>query len=376
MSSKLRTSCDGCHKAKVKCTAGAVACLRCTMMKKECRYSPALPRVFQKKRVMSSTGSESISSPVVSPSVNHELLRRSTSSQNQSLEPFLDDNLEFIYPNSLHANSTDMQWNSWEAHKNSTNQVSLSGSHSSTFGDTVFSPVPSHLSAASVPSSNNQSPDYNHVPSNSSVDLDSPQPNPKTRCSSWVGSLRDPSNHPVSYVNHARTEQNQQERQQDHEQRCTCLSKLLLAIQGVYKNPTIAIDVALKVNREAVACCWSVIQCSCTSKLGLVIISCGLLELVLNSYQSALETSCGGAEEHLTSSTPRSRPVEVTLGGYGIEKEDQEFFLKELIIRGVRKIDSSLLPAFRPALGLEAQNLNEALVVHLSLKSKAIIGEN
>ena len=107
-----------------------------------------------------------------------------------------------------------------------------------------------------------------------------------------------------------------------------------------------------------------------------MIISCGLLELVLNSYQSALETSCGGAEEHLMSSTPKSRTVEVTLGGYGIEKEDQEFFLQELIIRGVRKIDSSLLPALRPALGLDAQNLHEALVVHLSLKSKAIIGEN
>lgn len=349
------------------------------MMGKECQYSPALPRLSQKKRFMSSNGSVSSSSPAAGPSVNPDNRTRlglSASSQNQSLEPLLDDSLEILYPNSLDVNLLDMQWNSWDAREDPTNQLSLSGSHSSKYGDAIFSPVSSHLSTASVPSTNDQILDYNQDSSSSFVDPDSPQVNPKNRCSSWVGSLTDPSNRLVSYVNHAGTEQNQREPQQSHERGCTCLAKLLPAIQSVHKNQTVAIDVALRINREAVACCWSVIQCSCTSKLGFVIISCGLLELVLNSYQSILDSLCGGADECLMASTLRPHPVEVTLGGFGIEKEDQQFFLKELIKRGIRKIDSSVLPAFRPILGLEAQELHEALVFHLSRKSKAIIGQN
>lgn len=382
MSTRLRASCDACHKAKVRCTAGAGDCLRCQTMGKECQYSPALPRLSQKKRVMSSNVSESSSSPVAGPPVsrdNRMLLRLSTSSRNQSFEPTLDDNLDLHYPDFPNFDLTDMQWNSWEGHEDDpTHQMSLSASHSSRYGDTIFSAVPSLLSAASVPTpcSNDQSPDYRD-PSNSSVDLDSPQANPKNRCNSWVGSLKDPSTQVVSHANHAETEHNQQEHQQDHERSCTCLSKLLLAIQTVHKNPTVAIDKALRVNREAVACCWSVIECSCMSKLELVIISSGLLALVLNFYQSVLESVCGGGadESLMMASTPRPRPVEVTFGGFGIEKEDQKFFLRELITRGVRKIDNHLLPAFRPLLGLEAQNLTDALVSHLSRQSKAIICE-
>lgn len=378
MSLKLRASCDGCHKAKVKCTAGGAECLRCKTMKKECQYSPALPRMSQKKRMVPSNESESNSPPAACPSVNqdnHTLLWPSTSSQSQSPGPFLSDNVEFLCSNSFNVDLTDTRWSSWEVHENPTNQVSLSDSHPSKYGDAVFSPIPSHLSAASVPSSNDQSLDYSQDPSSSSIDLSSPQVDPTNWYSPFVGSLRDPSNHLLRYLDHPKTEQNQHEPQRDGKRGCMCLSKLLLAIQSVHKNPTVAIDVAFRVNREAVDCCWSLIQCSCTNKLGLVIIACGLLELVLNSYRSASKSFCGGEDGCSVASTPKFRPVEVTLGGFGIEKEDQQFFLKELVTRSVRKIDSTLLPAFCPCIGLEAQDLHEALTSHLSHKSKEIIKE-
>lgn len=375
MSFKLRASCDGCHKAKVKCTAGVAGCVRCKTMNKDCLYSPALPRMSQKNRMVPSNESESNSPPAASPSVhqgNHTPLRPSTSSQSQSPGPLLSDNMEFLCSDSLNFDLTDMRWSSWEVHGNPTDQVSVSGSLPS---DAVFSQIPSHLSAASIPSSNDLGPDYSQVPSNSSTDLDSPQVNPTNWCSPLLGSLRDPSTNLVSHVDHPGPDENQQKPQQDHKRGCNCLSKLLLALKIVHKNPTVAVDVAFRANREAVACCWSLINCSCTNKLSLVIIACGLLELVLNSYQSAFESFCGGADECSLASTPKSRPVEVTLGGFGIEKEDQRFFLSELVTRGIRKIESTLLPAFYPAIGLEAHDLHEALISHLSQKSKAIIGE-
>lgn len=378
MSLKLRASCDACHKVKVKCTDGIDDCVRCQSMKKECQYSPALLRLFQKRRLKFSNASEFTSSSRISPvvtQINLALLERTTSFLNRSFEPFLDDNLDLHYPASLNEELTDRHWIFWKARKNFTDLFSLSEPHSIRRDDEGFSAIFSTVSTASIPSSDDQNSDYRDF-LNSFIFLDLPQFNSNNQCSSCVGSFGDLSHHLVSFESHSETERTQKELLKNHEKFCSCLSNLLLAIQNVHKNSAVTIDVVFKINRKAIASCWSVIECSCISKLILLIIFCELLELVLNSYQMALETFCGsGAKEFLmTVSIPQPRPVEITLGGFDIDKDDQRFFLQQLIIRGIRKIDDDLLPAFRFFLGLKTQNLTEVLISHLSCKSKAIMG--
>lgn len=351
--------------------------MRCKMMGKACLRSPALPRMTQKRRINSPHLSESGSSPGTGPFVNQHnpaLHRQSTSTPNQAFEPLLVDNVGLPYHDSSTIDLTDSGWTFREDHNDPICRFPSPGSHSTEYGEVGVSMPPSILSTASVPGSSGQSPDYRDT-LNSATDLELPQATRENLCSPWRGSLRNPSNHSVGYVNHAETEQNRPDFLRGHEQKCTCISKLLLSIQTVHGSSAVAIDVTLKMNREAIASCWSVVECSCTEKLNLIIIACGLLELVLNSYQAALDNICGNSPDVslMMASIPQFHSVEITVGDFGIEKEDRKFFLQELIIRGIRKIDDNLLPAIRPILGSEAQNLIEALVSHLSRKSKDIM---
>lgn len=382
MSSKLRASCDACHKAKVKCTAGVIECLRCRMMGKKCQYSPALPRLSQRKRLNSSNGSDSGSSPAADPSVNQDNLTTvllSAPSHTESLELLTDDIMELIYPSSLDLDLADLQWNNYGSQEDLTNRPLVSEAPNQRC-DAVLSPLPIHLSAVSVPSRRDPSVDCDEGCSNPSNDLGSPHPNQRSQRRLQMGAVKGSSNHPISCGKQVGTEHNQNDPEGDH---ATCLSKLLAAIQNVHMSLTAPIDVVLKVNRDAVTCCLSAMRCSCTRRFNVLIISCGVLELVLNLYQSAVENFCdgggtgsgGSAVENLHGSTPNPPPVQLKLGGLDIEKEDQEHFVRELVTRAICKIDETVLPAFRSAVGTEAQDLAEALVLHLSRKSKLIVGK-
>lgn len=288
--------------------------------------------------------------------------------------------MELIYPTSLGLDLADMQWSNYGPQEDLTNRPSVSEAPSNQRCDAVLSPLPSHLSAVSVPSRRDPSVDCDEGSSHLSNDLGSPHANQRSRRRLHMEAVKGSSNHPISCGNQVGTEQNQNDAEGDH---ATCLSKLLAAIQNVHKSLTAPIDVVLKVNRDAVACCLSAMRCSCTRRFNLLIISCGLLELVLNLYQSAVENFCGdggsgsggSVVENLHRSTPKTPPVQLKLGGLDIEKEEQEFFVRGLVTRAICKIDETVLPAFRSAVATEAQDLVEALVLHLSRKSRIIVGK-
>lgn len=153
---------------------------------------------------------------------------------------------------------------------------------------------------------------------------------------------------------------------------------VLQVIPEVQKNlraNSPALDTTLQVNRDAIATCQNLTKCPYDKDICFRTVACGLIGLVLSSYQAALEHFYDdNIESGQLRSGSKTKKPELTLGGFSIEREDQKTFVKEIVkkeVRKIRELSSAVLVS--GTAGIEEQHLAETMMTYLDRKTQAVI---
>lgn len=370
MPPKLRTSCDACHSAKIKCIATDTGCQRCdhSAVELACKYSPLMPRIYHKKsnRVEKSR----ILQP--EPCSTQAFLRHELHPTAAAPLSTFDQQLDDIGVNA-EANSFF-----WQNLPQSLTRVPQDPNH-----------WPSSIDATST---------------TTSTPLLTNAPTPATAIS--IFSMLPTANQPQD----SNTQDVMHDPSADHSipspegvfarKPCNCFTHLLEAMRcmnayTISRSPKL--DVVLCANRTAAKHCLTSLQCShpfnTVSHHGIsscATIGCGLLDRILTSYQAAVEIFCAGLDgerqigseahgderigeyendEHVCT-TAHTTTVQLRIGSFALERSEQVLWAREIVAREAGKIQETL-----KGFEVEGQGARSVLLTQLMERCKIVIGE-
>ncbi|KAI9795936.1 MAG: hypothetical protein M1833_006584 [Piccolia ochrophora] len=408
---KLRSSCDGCHVAKVKCipTGPQQNCSRCQSHNEPCSYSPSLR--IGKPRGTKHSNTSSTSARARRPSVNagaevessqsssgrsRRVSRASTSGTSQALsDDFgLDDG---------RMEGLDMN-HGWEEGPGPTDRQDFEDHASSdAYGHRQmanFMPTPSKASSGLTTTNSsfdNLRPLWNNQNYFQSNNLTEPYDNDGSMF--WNGGTIEPFSCKQGLALSSLQEQDSacgplyeqattgekgsllgggdstelmrgegvvrlgdEEGQQGDA--CNCLVPLLQAMQipphvtraarGKEDGAALAaFDVLLATNQQAINVCVAMLGCaSCFGSSTSFLLITAVLNQTLALYHSACKVYLARPAASDGEAAPRivPGPLRLTLGAYRIEEEDEGLLKKELVLIELRKVES-LLSRFRDLIG-------------------------
>ena len=317
MSTRLRSSCDACHTAKVRCKKLSTDgdCERCFAADKACRFSPALPRGYQKRYSAASRLGEpmtplSLESEDWSFLFNHDTF-------DQAIGP----------PVVADGNSTQPLASLWP---------------------TSFEPALSFESDETAHGIND------------------PQRPPATVENSPTG-FYDESDSPLF---DAPGVQDASSMPAGSGPACTCLSSIMATTLTIHRRlgrASIPLDAILKGNRDAIFLIRSALACpnTCAKRnMPFHSIACGCLDMVLTSYVTALRASLAPPPSATTGTFPIPEPtcmptgattaacqppVELKFGDFSIGSQDQDFFVRKIFACEISRIEEILTPGMASA---------------------------
>ena len=340
MPQKLRASCDPCHFAKIKCIKNNSGCQRCESTGERCINSPALPRVYQKRRS-----------------------RRSTTDQSQADMPLSDQ-----------ASASD------GFTEKTLHQQSIGSANLLTL--TTEPPVSTAFDSQSFSMSAGEANDicWPFVPDSSMIGNPLHESDPGT-LDLWqsgntpLGTIAPATPMSLTTISQGslaipastaatRSHESQQSRYETPSVNstsddvspkaitCSCLPGLLAAMRdiGPHLNTSAsALDTVLCANRIAAKHCVASLKCEygirSRTDVSCVAIASGLLDRMLASYQSALDTFCASMEggdneddqrdmeegEDHRSTVTTTDPVQVKLGNFTVRKNQQVSWARNIV---------------------------------------------
>ena len=373
MPPRLRTSCDVCHSAKIKCVTTDTGCQRCDSFTEglPCKFSPVLPRIYRSHRKRVEDAQTSRANPPTESSLLDDLYGPDNNTQAVPSQiiyppaPVLASTLDqqdygiganaeenfFLWPYappSLMEKPQDLSvWlNNIEAASPSTSAPALTNGATPTDAVSSTSLLP-HAHRSGATTGQNAS-----------------------HCPSATSSLeRTCAGTP-----------------------CDCFSRLLEAMRSmntctITYNPKL--DVVLCTNRTAAKICLASLQCS--HALGnfahdtadsCLTIACGLLDRILVSYQAALENFCTDSDgerekegkEHGHDNdermTAQTTTVELRFGSFTLERSEQILWAREVVAREAGSILRTL-----KGLEVRSRGIWTVLLPHLLERYETVIDQ-
>ncbi|KAF2706515.1 hypothetical protein K504DRAFT_458920 [Pleomassaria siparia CBS 279.74] len=349
---KLRSSCDVCANAKVKCDRERPVCQRCINTGMKCNYSVS-------RRMGKPPRKDANGNPLPRKSYAKTVDRRSSTLSTPERDSacdmsHLDDQLSGGIPDALQdVNFEASLLNFDPANTNYLNFMSDPNAFGS--NDTFMSSSALLALESSMNFGDNWglidhgTNDLHHVGSTSSESFaypseHSPSPSPTM------------PKHPHSHhPGHAKKE--------------SCSNLASITLQSLHlpqnfcqSNPTSApkaacasIDQVLATNRRAIATFNQLLQCPCSSNSGLVLALSLIVLKVLSCYSaigrsSSARTGTTGSSSSTTPGTPWEDremvlDIPISMGQYQIDAEDEMHLKLQLVINELRKV-SKLIDAF------------------------------
>ena len=377
MPQKLRNSCNPCHFAKTKCIKATNGCQRCESTGEKCEHSPALPRVYQKRRS-----------------------RKSLTDQSQADMPLSGQALEEATKKPSHQQTFG-----------SASPLSLTTEpHVSTaFGKQSFNIAAGESNQFFWPFMPDSSLMGNPLDESSPVDLDLWQSGnippgmiaPATPMTISQGNLTFSAS--TAATKSPKSPKSQQDRPKNPSANsasdevfpeaisCSCFPGLLAAMQDIdshVKTSASALDTVLCANRTAAKHCVTSLKCEygirSRTSISCVAIASGLLDRMLASYKSALESYCadleGGDDEddqsEMEEDEDHTRPIImddpmlVKLGKFTVEKSEQVLWVRNIVAREIAKIQDGV-----NGCTIDGPNARRTLIEHVSRRCSVMIGE-
>lgn len=318
MSHKLRSSCDACNQAKVKCTKTRPMCARCAKHgDSDCVYGISLRAGKRRSHGVADMTSKSVeASPVNTPDENDWSF---DPSDLMTLEPEL---------------------------------------YSTLFG--YDTPPPSH-DAFSM----NDGPYQQALPDPSIGSFALPRQRDAARIMSPTSSGLEssPQFRSFSSISEATS--------------CNCFSTVFLTLNTLHQlseSEHTTFDVALARNKEAVALCLNTLKCGCSNDSTFVMMIASLITKIISIYQLPSNPSTASGTTLGRDSTPTT--ARLTLGAYNLDQEDEERFKMEIVRVELKKVEllvSRLKEKFCQAHPEYEMRAYEALVVFLSGKLRSAL---
>lgn len=368
MSTKLRASCDTCHRAKLKCVRRGPKCQRCDYSGEQCIYSPALPRVYQRRK-----GRESIFKPVHESDVpstgkpsmtEHQYDVLSQQINGQSKLPTEASTTAFSHQGYTVtvAEPKELFW-PWlpggQAAGNDLAENHPLGTPALTTADTPVAPTTANSPASLLPLVS---------PSGSK------QPGPPSPPIPPI--IRHPN---PTHSNGT-----------DDPTLCNCFIRLHSAMQRMISHASMCgppLDTVLDANRTAARHCIATLECrhglSRSSNIDCISIACGLLDRVLSSYQVALESFSAntGVKEPDEKDCLRysdkdgdavidAGTMQLRLGSFAVERSEQIWWAREIVVKEIRKLREVLEGYSR-----KGQDIRSVLLSHLAKRCTQVIDE-
>lgn len=374
MPQKLRNSCDSCHFAKIKCIKANKRCQRCESTGEKCQYSPALPRVYRKRRGRKSLTDQSqaemplsgqaLGSGEATKKTSHQQILRSANPSALTTEPPVPTAFDTHCFNLSAGESNHFFWPFMLDSSLMSNP--LDGSSPDDLDLWQSGNIPPDTIAPATPMTISQG-DLTFTASIAATrSPEGQQGRPK------VASANSASDGVLPEV-----------------MTCSCFPGLLAAMQDIDSHVRIsasALDTVLCANRTAAKHCVASLKCEYGIRSGTsiscVAIASGLLDRMLASYQSALETYCadieGGDEkdnqsemeedEDHTRTMTTDDPIQVKLGKFTVEKSERELWVRNIVAREIAKIQDGV-----NGCTIEGPNPRRVLIEHVSKRCRVMI---
>lgn len=379
MPQKLRASCDPCHFAKIKCIKTNGGCQRCESTGEHCKNSPALPRVYQKRRSRRST-------------TDHSPADMPLSDQASASDGFTE---KALHQQSLgSANLLPLTTKPPVSTAFDSQSFSMSAGESNEF---CWPFVPdSSMIGDPLHESNLGTLDL-WQPGNTPLGMIAPA-TPMSLTTTSQGSLAFPASTTATGSHesqHSRSETPSANSTSDdvlpEALKCSCLPGLLSAMQDIapYLNTsTSALDTVLCTNRIAAKSCITSLKCKygiCSrTDVSCVAIACGLLDRMLVSYQSALDTFCASIEggdneddqrdmedhEDHRSTVTTTYPIQVKLGKFTVGKTQQVSWAKNIVAGEIANMQDGV-----KGCTVAGSKIRGNLLEHVSKRCTVILSE-
>ncbi|KAL8790240.1 MAG: hypothetical protein Q9195_006463 [Heterodermia aff. obscurata] len=343
MSTKVRSSCDACHAAKVKCVKlDDHVCERCAVARKPCRFSPAIPRQRRCSSAQDATGpltpasiiSESWQS-VYGVGVETPAKLNRIQGSDQDATPATDIFWPVAFSNHVNAMGPDV----------SPLDPYRAPSEIPSSDDSDF-----YHRAQTMPSARTASPartQIQPVPNHHSSEMHPPTISLPSQKFSSSSPARRTSNPP--YPQRLTQQPNHKHKLQPlTKASCQCLPTLLRATLDLHTrlSSTCSLSATLSGNSTALSTIASASSCpyACTASFPFLSSAFALLDLVLTSYAQSLRTYISTASKNADGQGEVGQAaVEVSIGDFSVSGKDQEFFVREIVFREVRRVEEEAL---------------------------------
>ena len=362
MPPRLRTSCDACQTAKIKCLKTTTGCQHCDKSAGEvaCIHSPVLPRISYKKNNHRNgvNCSQSWQSNLTSnPSLLRELEDDDCATQtvlSQISHPTTATPASTfdsqLYPSSFDAALSPCSWQQ-------ISESSLELSHSPTAPYTWSSIVDGSESSTGTPALTNAATPAT-VASLSSIPAATKQSQASntSNFTHYASSL-----HRVPAAEDSTALLTETTASSPSPPACDCFAHLLKAMQRTNAHITAinpSLDSVLCANRIAAKDCFASLRCSYQfipishkSVSSCATIAYGLLDRIIASYLAALETFSLNLNEEGENALPddddpqmdaQATTVQFRLGSFALEKSEQVIWAKTIVKKEVEKIQETL----------------------------------
>ena len=385
---KLRTSCDNCLVAKVRCTKAKDGCARCVEYGAICSYSPSLrgarPRVLGKQKPLTDSTSKD------SGTINHRYASDLSSDHQQPkgaprmhwqqgsrgniTEQRREDN--FGDPFSLERRSSNEFLDFTEALTFDPMQVEeMNGQMQNSSEVDIWRPTTADQTISRANPQRDQT---------MALGLDRISESPE---SSSAGDIFSSIQTATTTARSKRSSTGPSEKDSltiDFLRRptcalnpCDCFTDILEALCALHrycKAPGTPLDVALQANKEAVERCRTMLGCPCARENSCVMLLCVIIGRILLLYRLASkgyfvvptfsqngsgmqggmqsrdfarsQTSFtsppapGMSENHSRQHCFHASPIRLTLGSYKLDPQDERMINKNIIMIQVRKVQS------------------------------------
>ena len=322
MSVKTRSSCDGCHFAKVKCQRTPGGCVRCSAMRSYCQSSPALPRVYKKRASHQRSGSRSTDGMGT---LTYGILSPSTSTNSESPHADIDT------MNTREVSTSFAAQESSACTDAQTCDSILSSWEGSTLGP---------------PQGGNLAPDASLLiestgAQHTELSLDD-------ICQTTEEPLLMlPYTLPASEKGAFQQSQLSQKRPVPAGPRCKHLPQLIARSQPLMAllndvNPPA--DLVLQVGKATATQCRSALGCSCTAEhLGLWTMALGLLDTVSHLFASVLQGCSSSAQNNSLTQPANMDNRPLRLGRFELDRSAQRACIQSIVGKEISSVRETLL---------------------------------
>ncbi|PSN72926.1 hypothetical protein BS50DRAFT_173513 [Corynespora cassiicola Philippines] len=356
---KLRSSCDICANAKVKCDRERPVCQRCINSGMRCHYSVS-------RRMGKPPRKDANGNPMPKKSDLKAAERRSSSlstPERDSISAKLaDDQLGAGIPDPLadinfeqhllnFDQSSALPWNDLNFMADPNNFASNDAFLSSS----AFLALETSMNFMDNWAPTEQSDDLTRVNSVSSEALSSQAAEPSPSPSPRIPKGRVPPHHPAHGRKESCTNLASETLQSLHLPHHVCQSNPTSTPNGL--TPASSIDQVMATNRRAIQVFNQLLQCPCSGNSGLVLALSLIILKILSSYtaigRSTTRTATTGytaSDNTSGTSTPWEDremvlDIPISMGAYQIDAEDEMHLKLQLVINELRKV-SKLIDAF------------------------------